>query len=273
MKILDINRGLFLLLMLLSYDMALANVNEEFPARKLYPAVPYIELDDLYKQLKNVVIVDVRSEYEYETLRIKGALNIPLSGQSFIAEMEKLQAANPKSKIVVYCNGKTCKKSYQAVQKCRDHNMENVIAYDAGIMDWAKKYPQESVLLGVSPIDPSRIIPKSALQEKEIGVDQFEAMLANKDVIVLDVRERFQREGLSLFPGIDKQAYLDDKAALNKYINLAKKDNKTLLIYDAAGKQVQWLMYYLEDQGLKKYMFMKGGANAYFAALRNQYVK
>lgn len=270
---LKLKRGLVVLVLLFSADLALANVNEEFPARKLFPAVPYIELDDLYKQLKKVVVVDVRSEYEYETLRIKGALNIPLSSQSFVAEMEKLRAANPKSQIVMYCNGKTCKKSYQAVQKCRNHNIDNVVAYDAGIMDWAKKYPQESVLLGVSPIDPTRIIPKSAFQQKEMGVEQFEAMLVNKDVIVLDVRERFQREGLSLFPGIDKQAYLDDKPALNKYINMAKKENKTLLIYDAAGKQVEWLMYYLEDQGLKNYAFMKGGASAYFAALRKQYVK
>ncbi len=83
----------------------------------------------------------------------------------------------------------------------------------------------------------------------------------------------FQREGLSLFPGIDKQAYLDDKVALNRVISKAKSENKTLLIYDAAGKQVQWLMYYLEDQGLKNYGFMKGGASAYFANLRKEYVK
>lgn len=259
--------------MLLFSAAVQANVNNEFPARKLFPAVPYIEIDDLYKQLKNMIIVDVRSEYEYETLRIKGALNIPLSSPTFVADMKKLHADNPTKSIVTYCNGKTCKKSYEAVQKCRDHKIENVIAYDAGIMDWAQKYPQEAVLLGVSPMNPTRIISDEDFHKRLVDVASFEEALVRKDIIVVDVRDRFQREGLSLFPGIDKQAYLDDKTALNKLINQAKSENKSLLIYDAAGKQVQWLMYYLEDQGLKNYGFMKGGANAYYANLRKQYVK
>ena len=92
-----------------------AKVNDEFPVRKLYPAVPYIELEDLYKERNKVIIVDVRSSYEYETLRIKGALNISVSSTNYIADMKKLRSDNPKSKIVVYCNGRTCKKSYKAV--------------------------------------------------------------------------------------------------------------------------------------------------------------
>lgn len=264
---------LILLVLVFISQSAVANVNNEFPARKLFPAVPHIEIDDLHKQIKQVIVVDVRSEYEFETLRIKGAINIPLSSPTYVADMKKLRSENPTAAIVTYCNGKTCKKSYEAVQKCRDHKIDNVVAYDAGIMDWAKKYPQESVLLGVSPMDPSRIISDEDFNKRLIDVVKFEEALGRNDVIVVDVRDRFQREGLSLFPGIDKQAYLDDKATLSKYINKAKSENKTLLIYDAAGKQVQWLMYYLEDQGLKNYGFMKGGATAYFANLRKQYVK
>jgi len=52
----------------------------------------------------------------------------------------------------------------------------------------------------------------------------------------------------------------------------AKKEKKTLLIYDATGKQVRWLMYLIEDLGFKDYWFMKGGSNAYFAALRKQFL-
>ena len=51
------------------------SAEEGFPGRKKYPDVPYIELGDLYaKLLRNeVVIVDARSNYEFETLQVKGA--------------------------------------------------------------------------------------------------------------------------------------------------------------------------------------------------------
>ena len=249
-----------------------AKVSDEFPVRKLYPAVPYIELDTLYKERSSVIIVDVRSSYEYETLRIKGALNISLSSPNYIADMKKLRADNPKTKIVVYCNGKTCKKSYKAVQKCRNNSIPNVVAYDAGIMDWANKYPKESVLLGRSPINPESLIPKSVFKKKLMDPLKFEEMVARNDVIVVDVRDSFQREALSLFPGIDNRAFLDDRKAITAVVSRAKKEKKTLLIYDATGKQVRWLMYLIEDLGMKNYWFMKGGSNAYFAALRKQFL-
>ncbi|MBN4080145.1 hypothetical protein JYT31_00630 [Beggiatoa alba] len=261
--------GILLVVSIHSY----ASSSSEFPVRKLYPAVPFIELQDFYKKRHAVIIVDVRSSYEFETLRINGALHIPLSLPSFIKQMTKLRQDNPGIQIVVYCNGKTCKKSYKAVQKCRNYKIRDVVVYDAGIMDWAKRYPDEAVLLGRSPVNPARLISESVFRKKLIVPERFEKMLARKDVIVLDIRDRFQREGLSLFPGIDQQAYLDNDERLSMYIEKAKKEKKTLLVYDAAGKQVRWLMYYLENQGLKKYKFMKGGANAYYDKLRKQYVR
>lgn len=247
-----------------------AVATDEFPVRKLYPAVPTVEIDDLNKRIGKVIIVDVRSDYEYQTLRMAGALNIPLASPTFLKEMQELRKANPTKEIVVYCNGRTCKKSYKATQKCRDHKISNVTAFDAGIFDWAKKYPQRALLLGESPVDPGRLIPKGEFKKKLLAPDKFEALMAQRDIIVLDIRDRFQREALSLFPGIEKRVYLDDQAKLERYIDQAARENKTLLVYDAAGKQVRWLMYLIEKKGVKRYAFMKGGAHAYFAALRKQ---
>jgi len=250
---------------------AKTNTSEEFPVRKLYPAVPVVEIDDLKKRQDKVIIVDVRSEYEFQTLRMVGAINIPLSSLNFVKEMEQLRKSNPDKEIVTYCNGKTCKKSYKATQKCRDHHISNVTTFDAGIFDWARKYPQEAVLLGETPVDPNKLIAKGDFKKKLIAPDQFEAMMARNDIIVLDIRDRFQREGLSLFPGIEKRVYLDDTAKLDSYMDQAVREKKTLLIYDAAGKQVRWLMYRIEKKGVKSYAFMNGGAHAYFAALRKQF--
>ena len=250
---------------------AKANTDEEFPVRKLYPAVPVVEIEDLKNRKDKVIIVDVRSDYEFQTLRMVGAINIPLASVTFLKEMEQLRKKNPDTEIVVYCNGKTCKKSYKATQKCRDHHIPNVTTFDAGIFDWARKYPQEAILLGETPVDPNRLIAKSDFKKKLINPNKFEEMMARKDIIVLDIRDRFQREALSLFPGIEKRVYLDDTAKLDAYLDQAARENKTLLVYDAAGKQVRWLMYRIERKGVKSYAFMKGGAHAYFAALRKQF--
>ncbi len=244
---------------------------DEFPVRKLYPAVPTIEIVDLKKQKDKVIIVDVRSEYEYQTLRMVGALNIPLASSGFVKDMQKLRKENPRTGIVVYCNGRTCKKSYKATQKCRVHNISDVTAFDAGIFDWARKYPQQAILLGESPVDPTKLISKSAFKKKLVSPEKFEALMANRNILVLDVRDRFQREALALFPGIEKRAFLDDKVKLEKYIGLAIRGKKKLMVYDAAGKQVRWLMYLFEKKGVKDYVFMKGGAHKYFANLRKQY--
>lgn len=263
----------FVLFKLLLIALSANAANEDFPNRKLYPAVPYISMDALHDRLDKVIIVDVRSKYEFDTIKIANAVNIPVQTPDFTDRMQNLRKRNPTAEIVVYCNGKTCKKSYEAVQHCRDANIPNVIAYDQGIFDWARKYPNEAQLLGKSPVNEKKLISAADLQKHMISVDQFDAMAGRKDVIVLDIREVLQREGVSLYPGIDKEASMDDKTQLNLYIDEAKRSNKTLLIYDGVGKQVGWLMYHLEDRGLDRYAFMKGGAQAYYAKLRREFLK
>jgi len=250
-----------------------AATEDEFPNRKLFPAVPVISMKDLFSKMDKVIIVDVRSKYEYDTINMVKALNIPVQEPDFVDRMKELRKQNPTTPIVAYCNGKTCKKSYEAVQKCRDAKIDNVIAYDQGIFDWAKTYPQTSQLLGKSPVVVSKLIGKAELHKHMIDVGLFDSMASRKDVIVLDIREPLQREGVSLYPGIDKSADMDDKTALDNFINDAIRNNKTLLVYDGVGKQVVWLMYYLEDKGVARYDFMKGGAQAYYANLRKQFLK
>lgn len=242
--------------------------NNEFPGRKIYPGTAIIELNQLKEQFDQFVIVDVRSDYEYQTLRIIGSHNIPLASRKFSNELRNLMQANPSKKIVFYCNGKTCMKSYKAEIKSRKHGINNALAFDAGVMDWAKAYPQLSVLLGRSPIDPSRLISKENFEKHLLDTEQFIKRGSMDQSIVLDVRDRFQRDGLTLFVGKEIHLNLDDVVTLNKYIDKAKSENKTLLVYDASGKQVQWLMYYLEDVGLTSYYFLKGGVRDYYKHLK-----
>lgn len=243
----------------------------EFPGRSLYPEVKVLELHTLKKRLDDVVIVDVRSVYEYQTLRITNAVNLPLSEDNFINDIAKLRATTNKD-IVFYCNGKTCMKSYKAALSCLNANIKGIFAYDAGIMDWAKAYPKHATLLNKTLNDPALLITASQFKKHLLEPDAFAEKIANGKSIVLDVRERFQRDSLALFPGRERRANLDQNEKLDRYINKALQQGSTLLIYDAAGKQVRWLQYYLEYKKVPSYYFMNGGARAYYKQMTDGFL-
>ena len=262
---------LFLIAIFLAGSVSIHAKSSEFPGRARYPTIPYVSITDFYKEKDKVIIVDVRSAYEHKTLRIKGALNISVSSSKFVDNMRKLRKSNAGKKIVVYCNGKTCMKSYKAALKCKRNNIKNVISYDSGIMDWAKKYPAEAVLLGENPIDPRKIISKKSFKTYLISPEKFEQKIGTGNVLVLDTRDQLQRNATGLFPGKEKRVYIDDATGLDKYITKANREEKTLLIYDEVGKQVRWLQYYLEGQGADSYFFMKGGVRNYYKYLDKKY--
>lgn len=258
----------FLLLFALT---AIAHANDEFPGRKLYLGTPYIELKDLHASLDSSVILDVRSSYEYQTLHIKDAINTPIKAKDFISRVKKLQQQNKGKTLVTYCNGKTCMKSYKAAAKCRRSGIENVKVFDAGILDWATAFPDKAVLLGKSPIDPSRIISKKEFKAHLLKHDEFIKKANGQNVMIIDIRDPTQRAGMSLFIGREKRVPLDKQEDMRPFIEQAIKSKKTIFIYDEAGKQVRWLMYYLQDIGAKDFYFMDGGMKKYFASLRSDF--
>ncbi|MBL1278067.1 MAG: hypothetical protein COB30_018480 [Ectothiorhodospiraceae bacterium] len=239
--------------------------SDDFPGRDKYPQIPYIELNDLYSQFDDVIIVDARSKLEFETLRVKTAVNIPVAGDSFERDVARLRATSDKS-IVFYCNGHTCMKSYIATKKAMEADISNVIAFDAGIFDWTKAYPKEAVLLGASPVNLAHLIPKSEFKKRLLTPDTFSdrATRPGKKLMVIDVRDKYQRAGVGFYPGLERWASLDQQQKLERYIQKALKQDRTLLIYDEVGKQVRWLQYALEKAGAKDYYFMKKGAREYY---------
>lgn len=243
------------------------SADEGFPGREKYPDVQYIELQDLkQRQSRNeVVIVDARSNYEFETLRIKGAINIPVANKTFESDVQKLRKKTGKT-LVFYCNGHRCMKSYIAAKRSMQAGVKDVAAFDAGIFDWTKKYPKQSVLLGSSPVNPNKLIASKRFKSRLLDPDTFSEYIigATNRRIVIDVRDKFQRAGVGFYPGIERWAALDDRKKLQGYIDKAKRENKTLFIYDEVGKQVRWLQYALEKAGVRNYYFMEKGARAYY---------
>jgi len=252
---------LALLLALTGLVQPLANAaNDEFPFRVRYPDVSIMTTDELTKRFNEVLVIDVRSKYEYDTLHVKDAVSVPLK-TGFGDKMVQLRDKHKKP-FVFYCNGKTCLKSYDAALLAAKARLDNIYAYDAGIFDWAKAQPEKTVLLGRSPIKPEDMIDKKRFQARLLDPKDFAARVGDKSV-VLDVRDRVQRD-TALFPFKEQRAQLDELKKIDVVIEDAKANKKTLLVYDQTGKQVEWFQYYLENKGVKDYYFMKGGAQAHF---------
>jgi rhodanese-related sulfurtransferase len=234
--------------------------NEEYPYRVRYPDVSIMTTEELGKRYKEVLVIDVRSSYEYDTLHVKDAVNVPLK-TGFGEKMVKLRETHKKP-FVFYCNGKTCVKSYDAALLAAKARLEDIYAYDAGIFDWAKAQPEKTVLLGQSPVAPDKLIDSKTFKAHLLEPKDFSARVGDKS-LVLDVRDRRQRDS-ALFPFKEQRAQLDELKKIDVVIENARAQKKTLLVYDQTGKQVRWFQYYLENKGMKDYFFMKGGAQAHF---------
>jgi rhodanese-related sulfurtransferase len=238
--------------------------DEAFPHRAKFKDVAIMELDQLRQQLNQVTVVDVRSRYEYDTLHIKGALHIPLSKEKLPTAVRELRSKSPKT-IVFYCNGHSCKKSYEAAELAMKAGVTKVYAYDAGIDTWIKHHPDQSVLLGRNPVQAGDFIPKDAFKKHLIAPKEFDAIVERGGALVLDIRDLRQRD-VALFPMREMRATLDEAPKLLNAVMEAKRQKKTLYVYDKVGKQTRWFQYFLEQQGLKDYYFLDGGAEGYYEA-------
>jgi rhodanese-related sulfurtransferase len=248
--------------------------NGEFPLRWRYPDVITLSTQEFYKMYSGVLVVDARTKFEWETMRVNGSINVPVdevdtgTNRAFEAGMSKVQKSNSKP-IVFYCNGKTCPKSYEAARRAQHAGIKNIYAYDAGIFDWANAHPELTTLYEKTPIQKTDLISPADLKSHVLSAVDFRAR-ANDDrcnCIIVDIRDLGQRDFL-LFPMREEHVNVDNKAALNALIEQAKRERKTLLIYDAVGKQVMWFQYYLVRHGVRNYFFMQGGEGGYVSSLK-----
>jgi rhodanese-related sulfurtransferase len=248
--------------------LAEADTKEGFPGRPEYPDVKVLSKEDLFRDLDKYVVVDARSSLEFETLRIKGAINIPVASKTFAQQVVALRKENKKP-IAFYCNGRSCYKSYKASREAKAAGVKNVHAYDAGVFEFAQAYPEKAILLGKSPINPNDIIPKSAYKKRLLKPDEFSqrAYDMGPDSLILDVRDKYQRGATGFFVNKERWASLDDKQKLTQYLRKAAAEKKTLFIYDEVGKQVRWLQYTLEQEKIHDYYFMQHGAKGYYDTL------
>lgn len=262
--------SLILLSLLLGASLPLrAEDANPFPFRKNYPRVQVIETKDLAAKFEQFTIVDVRSPFEFHVMHIKGAHNIPVAHPDFADKLKELHQQSGKP-MIFYCNGHTCQKAYQAATKARQMaKVEQAIAYDGGILDWAKANPKLTGLLDKPELNPSALISDEKFQAHLLEPQDFIDRARADNTMVIDLRDTFQSDGISLFATRDIRTGFDIPR-LKALIAEARQKGQTIFFYDAAGHQIRHLQYLLEDAGLKDYFFMKGGMVGYYAMIRQK---
>ena len=259
-------KGFFLLLVNVLLSGSLFAQANSYPGRAIYPMVNVYDTQKLNQSYHEVIIVDVRSPFEFDTLHINKAVNIPLNSRQFGKLIKALHEDGKP--IVFYCNGHRCFHSYKAVIKSRKVGINNVFSYDSGIFDWSKAYPEKATLLGITPVNAGQIISKEGLQEHLLAPAEF-ALKINTKSVILDIREPVQRGLLELYPYRQVNISLSEKAKLVKFLEKYKASDNTLFIYDEGGTQVRWLQYYLINIGVTNYFFMEGGVKKFFKDSKN----
>lgn len=232
----------------------------DFPLREKYKGIPIISTSELAKILDEIIVVDVRSELEYNVAHIKDAKRIPVSTKKFEQKLGKIRTKDDSKKIVFYCNGHTCSKSYKATKRAIDGGFKNVFAYDSGIFEWMISQPDQAVFLGKTPVNTQKIISKPEFIGHMLSFNEFKARAKNPQTVVIDIREHFQKIGAKeKLSNQFKILRIPQDKFLKNVISKGTMKDKHLLIYDQVGKQIRWIHYYLKENGYQNFHFLKTG--------------
>lgn len=248
------------LLFLFSSSFCQASI---FPYRDSYPEIKIIELGELKAGLDKgaFLVIDVRTPTEFNAIHIKRAINLPYTTAKFSEQLKALSRENPGKEFAVYCNGITCIKSYKAAEDALYAGIEKVYAFDAGIRAWANTYPDQTLLNGEEMESKDRL----SNADRQffnccLSYDQFKSLSGNENTVIIDARDPMQRT--KPLPGMEKALKIPLDKLVDNIISKGHMKDKALFIFDQVGKQVNWLMFYLEKNGYTNYHFLAGGATA-----------
>ncbi|MEZ7197445.1 rhodanese-like domain-containing protein [Pseudodesulfovibrio karagichevae] len=230
----------------------------DFPLRAYYPEVPVITTAQLLADYDTAVIVDIRSRLEYEVAHINKAVLVQPGKSDFARRLEALRPKSAPEPLVFYCNDRACAKSYQAAQLARSLGFAHVYAYDAGIFDWVTAAPDRATLMGETPARKERVISPKALDRRLLSFEEFEREAKKPNTLVIDIRDPFQR-------GVVPRLAAVRTIPLDPLLDLVTSriwTEKRLLFFDAEGKQVLWLQYFLKAYDYFDYGFLAGGIKA-----------
>ncbi len=96
---------------------------------------------------RNALFIDARTKEEFDSLHVKGAINLPYEefrNKPYYQKVETMKKYNKDGLIVVYCKGDKCEVSIDLAYEIAKLGFTSVNIYRGGIKEWsAKGFPTE----------------------------------------------------------------------------------------------------------------------------------
>lgn len=235
--------------------------DDPFPLRKeaKYADLKFINIDEFEKEKGGAVVIDVRSQFEYDTIHIDGAKNVSINLMNFAAKVEELRKKkDPNKKILLYCNGAACTQSPDAGLALKTAGFDNFYVFDGGVGAFARKHPENTQFMGKPLGDASKLHAPTKLTERQVAYDKIVGEQGNKNAVLIDVRENFFRKKVPDLKGLIHLPL----SRIVPLLQAGKYKDKTVYFMDDSGHRLQWLQYHIEKYGYTNYHLLKGGLNA-----------
>jgi len=138
-------------------------------------------LKDMLDGKKPFVLIDARTQEEYQEAHIGRAINITEKG---FAEQAGTLPSDKAALLVFYCNGIKCGKSKKVALKAKGAGYSNILIYANGFPGWEEK--------GMPIVAGANYAKK--IETTKLSAAALEKLLREKkgDYLLVDVRDEFE---------------------------------------------------------------------------------
>ena len=215
-----------------------SNTIQQSEETKGYENIDGKQTEKLLNSDKDVLIIDVRSEYEYEKGHLLNAINLPYDDDDFKSELNEIIDYKDKT-VLVYC--RSGNRSEKAAVKLVDNSFNNV----KNVTDCVDEYDYKLVKV-------DNITGREA--EKMINDDKHD-----KDLIILDVREPKDFNNGHLLNAINIPIENIDKR-MDELRNYKSKD---IIVYCNTGRKSAEVAEKLVEHGFTDVTNIVDGVSEY----------
>lgn len=214
------------------------NTIQQSEETKGYENIDGKQTEKLLNSDKDVLIIDVRSEYEYEKGHLLNAINLPYDDDDFKSELNEIIDYKDKT-VLVYC--RSGNRSEKAAVKLVDNGFKNVKNVTDGVDEYDYKLVKVDNITGREA-------------EKMINDDKHD-----KDLIILDVREPKDFNNGHLLNAINIPIENIDKR-MDELRNYKSKD---IIVYCNTGRKSAEVAEKLVEHGFTDVTNIVDGVSEY----------
>lgn len=238
---------------------------------RLYPDIPVINANDLFKTRKNVLIIDTSTTIDlYDRLHIKTAKYLNPKDYNIVESLKKI-VNNHKDAIVFYCQGYHCPTAFPTARKAKNYaRLKNqVYVYQGGLLEWIEEYPEYTA----PEENIQQVLELVAVANKHFLAPEIFVNYANvnkNSIILINTAGYATQSDFSPFFMPKMRIRWDEVEKLKSVIVQAKEENKTLMFFDKTGFSFLKIVPILQENNIENYFFMQDGLEGYNNYLLNE---